>query len=120
MENIILGYKDSDREIYYTIELKRLTRRPFTLTKEQAKKKLQIQRRKLVSTKYRQDTNTSYITTNPTVYNPTDSITTDSITSDSITTDPITTNPITTDSTTYNANPTIYNTTRAPSADLLL
>jgi hypothetical protein len=38
--HIILGCDDSDREIYYAIELKRLTGRPFASTEEQAKEKL--------------------------------------------------------------------------------
>lgn len=111
-ENIMLGCEDSDREIYCAIEPKRLTGRPFALTEEQAKEKLWMWRRKPVSTEHRRDTDAGCITTNPT-----DSVTTDSVNSDSATTDPITTDSVTTDSTTHDADPTIHNATRAPSAD---
>ena len=119
-ENIILGCEDSDREIYCAIEPKRLTGRPFAFTEEQAKEKLWMWRKKPASTEHVRDTDASCITTNPTVHNPTDSMTTDSVTSDSATTDPITTDSVTTDSTTHDADPTIHNATRAPSADPLL
>ena len=77
--HIVLGCRNSDREIYCTTEWSRLAGRPFASTEEQAKEKLWMWLKKQASvpTERRQGASTDPITTpsattDPTVCNTTD------------------------------------------------